>query len=740
MNEILLRRKHMVVIPINSDDEYSLDCEREIIALMKNVESLGFTFSQELYKALHFISSQQLEQFGFELVENLKKHVGADKQYNPMYPNFPVQVEEMSNVALFTNSILHYWSYGRWIPGYEKDSRLPLIDSPELTVITIGTDDDLMQIFTNLTESKTSLSTQDKEDIEWFIANKPDYQKYLPDEIPLKENCALIGKLIIEKSPIKSASIIDQYFKTATDVLRLITCMSDGDISLAQNCKFRNLKRPERRMIMDLLINCGDILDDMYRYKNRWIRIGEIIHPNEFSDSKYENVIAAFYTLRNEHKPLMFAGKVQQAILNNDTMTAVSLLAKRPGDFARQLDKLIRMSDEKTQIKVVNSFGTVSENVSTPVLLQVMQHFNDRNNCNGYRVFFPKGKVAKAVGIKNELPELNNHVCKSVVAVCENALAAQYSKRELLGRVYVDEELKNYIVPFSQRSASKSAKTPTRGSVIPMGGDAKTIRGFIWWTNTNQNKKSYDDGRVDIDLSAAIFDEDWNYIQHVSYTCLKSDRFKTYHSGDITNGGDINGNGVAEFIDVDIKSVSDNARYVVFQIYCYTNQKFSELPNLRFGWMERECNQSGETFEPSTVEMSMDVISESTVAIPVIFDCKERKVIWCDMNVGLESARSNYGGNNLESNLSGVKATCYALTHMSKPNIYDLCMLNATSRGIVVENRNDADVIFSNDTTIPVELIETTDENGKKVITERKKENVKIITAFDTDYIMGQLL
>ena len=303
-----------------------------------------------------------------------------------------------------------------------------------------------------------------------------------------------------------------------------------------------------------------------------------------------------------------------------------------------------------------------------------------------------------------------------------------------MGNVYIDEELKNYLVPFSQRSASSASKIVVRGSKIPIREEAMAIRGFVWWTNTENQ-------RVDLDLSAAFYDESWRLIEHVSYTRLRSGALQSYHSGDITNGGDVNGKGVAEFLDFDMGRVATAARYVVYQIYNYTGQKFSELPNVRFGWMEREDVGSGEIFEPSTVEMSMDMNAESTVSIPAIFDCKERKVIWCDMNLGINSTRSYYGGNNIESNIHGVTAACHAMVHMNKPNIYDLIMLNTKARGILTTNRNDADIIFSNDTTVPVEVVEVEDEKTKeKKLVERERTDVPIVTAFDTDYFMGQLL
>lgn len=718
LDKILLRRKHLVMFePADMAYEQSKTEKALVVSGLKNVQSLGFTFSKELIeKALHFTRDEFTAFYGF-LIPALKELVGADVTYNPMYPNFPQQVAEASDIELFINAIIHYWSFGTLMPEYEKNERLPLIDDNKMTVLSVGSHDDLMTIFTNLVESKTSISEQDKEDIETIVLACPDYTTYLPDTIPLKENVALVGKLIIEKTPIKSADSISKYFKTATDVLRLVTALSDGDISLASKTKYRNLRRVERRMIMDLLAGCGNITEDLFRYQYEWIRVAEILHPFEYKKAKYSNVNAAFNTLRNEKKPLMFAGKVQAAITAKDMREAATLLKARPGEFARQLDKLIRDADNPNYI--VNCFKEVAIEISTPVLLQVRQHFIGRmeNDNQPVRVFFPKGNLAKAMVIKNELPEINSNVCKNVARICREALIEQYKEKDFLGNVYIDEDFKNYLVPFSQRSASKAVKTIVRGSKLPIKEDTTAVRGFIWWTNANELKSS----RVDIDLSATIYDENWQYIDRVSYTQLRSAKYRAYHSGDITNGGNVNGDGVAEFIDVEIDAITKNiGRYITFQVYSYTGQKFSELPNCRFGWMEREDVNSGETFEPKTVEMKIDLTADSTVAISVIFDCVERKFIWCDIN--LRNVNSSFGGNNLESNLKGVTATCYGLTHLNKANIYDLVLMNAIARGNIVTDRNEADIIFSNDTTIV-----------------KKKPEVPIITAFDTDELFALL-
>lgn len=734
VNEILLRRRNKINITANPAQCAGAGKTEKamVVSIAKNVEAYGYTFSRDLFDILLTYPKADLESFYMDLMPKLKKLVGADREYHPMYPNFPRQVMGASDAELFINAIFHYFTFGNWLPEYEKDVRMPLFDNNKMTVLSVGHDDDIWDIFTAIVESKTSISAQDKADVEEIIASNADFYNYLPDEIPLKENVALIAKIIAKKAAIKNTSAIQKYFKTATDVLRFITALSDGDISLAAKTRYRSLRRCERRMVMNLLAGCGDILEDMYRYRYRWIRIGEILHPSEFKRFRYNNVRDAFYVLRNKRKPLFITGKIQAAINAHDVRTAAMLLKNRPGDFARQLDKLLRDTDDKDY--VIDCFKNVVTSVSTPVLLQVRQHFMNRNSGNPVRVFFPKGNLAKSIVIKNDLPMIENKICKTVVEICEDALIQNYKGRESLGSVYIDDELKNYLVPFSQRSASSAGKTIIRGSIIPIRKDAEAVRAFIWWTNNV-------DDRVDIDLSAAIYDKNWNFIDRVSYTQLRSGKMQAYHSGDIIDGGNVNGKGVAEFLDVTIDAVAKNGRYVVYQVFSFTRQKFSELSNCRFGWMEREDVNSGEIFEPSTVEMSMVVGSESTVAIPVIFDCKERKFVWCDMNLSNETCRSNHAGNNLENNLSGTTAACYGMTHLNKANIYDLIMLNAKARGKITSDRSEADIIFSNDTRVPVEVVEIEDEATKeKKLIQRERKDVQIVTAFNVDYFMGQML
>lgn len=694
---IILRRKNRVFINDN-DMLKSLsgaagEKNKQIVATMnKNIEVFGYTMSEALFDKLVHMKAKSREVVYDILVNGLKEITGADKVYNPMYPNFPESVMKKDDFEQYFNAIVHYWSFGTLLPYEEKEERAPLFNTAKVKVLEAGSFNDLNDIFNNLCASKTSLSKNDVDDM-IFILNS--VKVTLPDEIPFKENAACVCRLLVDTGVDTDGSLCKKYVKTATDILRLITAMSDGDVSLAENTKFRNLKRSERRIIMNLLAGCGNAAEDMNRYAGRWIRVGEKLHPGEFAkNERYTKVVQAFGVIRNDGKIQSFAGKVDAAVASGDVNAVVSLLKKRPGEFARRIDFLLRTFDKDADRKtVIMGFASVAKDVSSTVLLQVREHFiNKLNGNDDMRVFFPKGNLARSYYVKNNKTEtVSEDAMKMVIAVCESALVNIYGNREFLGKVYIDEALKNYTVPFSLRSAGKTMTAVSRGSRIAIDDSAKIIRPFIWWTNTKDNI-------IDVDLSIAVFADDWNCLEHVSYSNLKSSRFGICHSGDITNGGSVDGEGVAEFIDLDIeKALSAGARYAVFNVYNFSNENFSKMEHAAFGFMTRNDMKIGEIFEPSTVKQRMDLASATTTCIPVIFDLKERVFVWCDMALTADHVRAGYGGINVESNLPSVVVTCKAIVDVKKPNLYDLFTFNATARGVITDNPDEADIGFGLD-------------------------------------------
>ena len=120
--------------------------------------------------------------------------------------------------------------------------------------------------------------------------------------------------------------------------MRLITALSDGDISLFKSdTRYRSFKRSERRLLLELLESCNGLEEDV-RYKNEWIRIGERLHPGEYKC--YPRATKAFDKLRKKGKIKTFQSRLEQAFSENDYDTALRLLKQRPGEFGRKMDVL----------------------------------------------------------------------------------------------------------------------------------------------------------------------------------------------------------------------------------------------------------------------------------------------------------------------------------------------------------------------------------------------------------------
>ena len=705
-NEILMRRQcKMLVVP----DELPPCPQTHLATVIKNMEAYGYTVSNDMFYRLKLLSAEKLKEFYLEFTEIASALSGEDKISEPMYPNFPSEVMNADESELYLNALIHYLTVGRLKPNITKNKRLPLFDETNVKVVSLAKEEDIYNIMQNIMEAKTSISETDKSDLAWFFIVY-SAERYIPNRIPHKENAAYICSLYLKYSASISRKVIYKHIRTATDVLRLITAMSDGDVSLASNIRFKSISRKNRRMMLHILEHAPNLEEDMNRYAEKWVRVGEILHPGNYHE--FPKALEAFRKLRTNENISMFNGRINKYLEDGDIETAVFALKARPGEFARKLDHLLRTANASDL--VIKEFGKIAKRISTPVLLQIKNHFENRNNQSPYRVFFPKGSIAKSKLIPNDLPPIPEAVCKSIVCICNEALKTIYAEREFLGGVYMDEEFKHYCVPFSQRSASKSARTVVRGSKLPLDDSKSTIRAFVHWKNI-KSSDNYNDERVDIDLSAIMYDENWNCMEHVSYTNLKSSKYKSCHSGDIVDAPD----GASEFIDIDMDSVRNfGGRYIVFTTFCFTSQPYKDIPECFVGWMEREVPESGEIFEPSTVKNKIDITTNATIYIPMVVDVVDKKVIWMDMTT---KSHPQYHVN-LENNQGGIIASCMAITQMNKPTLYELIDLNIKARGVRADNPADANIVFC--TEIPKE----------------QDPNKKYITPFMTEVFMSEYL
>ncbi len=669
MNAIYLRRRLKVVLLADSGET-----GREVIAaLQKNIENLGFILGPEVCEGLVKLPPARVTSFYQDLVAGLKEMVGAHREFRPMYPDFPGQVMARSEAELYWNAFIHYCT--NRLQPLAKRERTPLLENTELKVIGLGSREDFEGIFTLLASAKTSLSEQDKTDLDWFVRQyRSDIARLLPDAIPIKENLAVIGAALMRHTGIGPEWLAPR-IDTATDVLRLAVAMSGGDVSLAEACRFSNFPRPYRALLLEWIDRHPNATEDMLRWKGRWIRLGEKLHPGDYAE-RFPKAFAAFAVLRNDLPFQTFNSQVEQCLAAGDGAGAVDLLRSRPGELARKLDHLLRTASHPES--VIDGFRGLAVKVASPLLLQVMVHSQRRPPPGSLRTFFPKGDVAKVQAIPSKLPPLLPGVADAIAGICRSALLERFAKLPPLGACYLDPRLADYLVPFSQRSASKALRTLVRGSRLPLP-EAQVLRMFIWWRNGRD--------RTDIDLSALLYGEDFNYIDVLAYYNLKN--FGGCHSGDIVDAPE----GAAEFIDLDLDRVRKaGVRFIVMSLNSFTMQPYCDLPECFAGWMARQNAGSGEIFEPRTVQDKVDVASNTRVCLPAVFDLVERKVIWTDI-----ALRSRPYLNNVENNLSGVGLMLRAMLGLRKPTLHELFSLHIAARGHAVSHPEEAGTVFAVD-------------------------------------------
>lgn len=121
LNEILIRRKNLIILPATTPFEGVGHNSSSIIgSILRNIEPYGFTFSPSVINELKEYSPETLIDWFTQVVEPvMKKITGANHKWSCMYPNFPQQVMDASEAELYINALVHYLTFGEVLPDYE---------------------------------------------------------------------------------------------------------------------------------------------------------------------------------------------------------------------------------------------------------------------------------------------------------------------------------------------------------------------------------------------------------------------------------------------------------------------------------------------------------------------------------------------------------------------------------------------------------------------------------------------
>ena len=666
----------------------SIEQLQVIATFVQILNDNGYTISNAVLSALARLEINTLKAVTEDIINSLKS-LALGKTFKCMYEGFPQSVMDANEASLWFGALIHYCSNGviRLVLDGDKAER-PALETKHYRVLGLMKPQDKNVQLHNFVYSEMVWTPDQKE---WILENLSAemLSRMLDKEpkIPNHTNSSVLAGKFLYKNVAK------RLVRTQTDVLRLAAYLYLDDPMLEKKEASKGVPRSARKRLMELLEGVMHSSEDMRRYEGYWKRFSSAIHPAEYP--QYDHALQAFKQLWGGNLDKSYYSRLEKAITNKSIGDTLSLLSVRPGEFARSLSRILHMWPDDSQ-RILYSFFEIISEVDVPKLISILEYM--MNEKLPYRVFTPRGGRAPYC-ISDVVVPLPESVSKTLSVGITAELMKRFGKLSPLGRVYIDPALKGLCIPRGQTTTSGSLKSVARGSRLKIKTDTNVIRGFVFWKNAEVHGQQI---RTDIDLSAVMYDENWFMVEHIAYTNLRCDY--ACHSGDIVDAPD----GAAEYIDIDLSRISKSVRYILFTANVFAGPAFANIEPCSAGWMERENLNSGEIWEPSTVENQYSIKANTRAVSMYAVDVDTREIIWID-----RQSSSEYSGpvNSVITRQVAQMTAIRAEIEKEHFSLYNLFLLHAQARGELVDEVEDADFkIMQGGDVDPYDLVAITGE------------------------------
>ncbi len=482
-----------------------------------------------------------------------------------------------------------------------------------------------------------------------------------------------------------------------------------------QRFKVAHLPRPLRRGLLALLdaLPPAQLLEDMQRHDARWVWVGEHLHPGEYG-KRYPGIARVFSILRNGQESAAAASAasgasststsgatpttpgtagapswtplrtwpsaVEAAIASRATGEALLLLSQRPGEFLRRFDLLLRRAANPDA--AVDAFAAVVPRTASPALVALRAHLAVRAQPLPARVFWPKANFCVPTPPVDSRPPLPAAIVARTTALLDEELVRRFAAKPAFDTALLDEDLADIIVPFNERTASKSAVQLPRGSSVALP-DSSSLRLFMHWCEPERSSGYSDsDSDTDLDLSVGFFDDAWRLVGTCAYYNLSAKDAKgrqlAASSGDFTSAPWPDGS--SEFVDFDrVRARQAGYRYAVMVVNAYSGLPFRDLARATAGVMLRDDLKSGEVFDPRTVSLAFALDGANGVFMPLVVDLQTSRLHWLDAY-----SRGQLQHNNVATSKQSIGRICPAMLAYfasgTRPSMLDLARYHAAAR------------------------------------------------------------
>lgn len=627
------------------------------------------------------------------MIRTASELIGIDVP-RPFYLGFPESVRKLTIPELLIDQLLHYYNtYGQdnfneaghsvfeeEIERKVFDEKTPVKDFAVLTEAEAIKE--LKEYTEALLSGSRPLSAAQYELVLTFIRE----YAFIPESI-VSKNTAM--RLLIDS---RDTNLAD--FLMLSDVPKLADELNYRSTGNKDPDKL-NLKNQDRKLltaVINRLIAKGKIdTRTCYEKKARWSGLLHHIHYKT-SDPKGRDFLNAMRG--NENHSVM--SEFEETFAEKGAVAAADILLRRKGSGAllRNLDYLLSRCNSDDEIR--NVIGMIDTNNNIILLQLLLHYYSEQNPLRTFR-FIKYNKMRKHTETpeesKSRKTNLANRDRKAASSAIQDILEKNLKGK--LGKVYIDPLMKNIALPLQEGSSQGGFGTLTKGSRIPLP-EGKKLRAFTYWEKVN-----------DIDLS--VFGLDKNQKQtEFSWRNMASNQSEAItFSGDQTSGFD----GGAEYFDIDLEEFKKQHPVIRYLIFCnniYTNGVTFDQCVCRAGYMFRDIEDSGDIFEPKTVNSSYTINCASRFAYLFGLDLTTNEFVW--LNVANENGSRIAASDNMS-----FLTQYFEMTKIF--NVYDFFTLMA---GEVVDGPENADI------TVTDEKIET-------------GESTEIICSYDIEKIIALL-
>lgn len=658
-------------IVVRSNKKHSSDAKLAHAATLE-MANLGFLVKPEELEGMDASALTQM-------VTLARKVKGADRDMVPVYPGFPKQVEELSTMTLLVEQILHYWTFGAFMPNHPTIVRegLPLEDMVrnlrEVKVLSaVATASTLML---DLTSAPLALSEDDRtlleacvdmkhpalaevtkivkasrngENLQTFVAAVYAACNFSVEELvvavaPACDNTDQLLRLVLAVAAAPAAPKWEKNFVLATQNL------SDRN---ARAVRMQKLSRPARRVVTERVgaLSKSFKADSLVVRQDLWRTVMRAVHPYDFKLSDEQKRAADIIHSNCEYRTLN--SLVEEGMEKGDVTTVVELLAvHQPGNLLRRLVAILRLV--KTKPQAVKLAAAVNNVGSASTLTTLISAYNGVISANDDHV-----RVTRVAGLNNTMVKRDSfakvkeaHV-QLVASALKEAMKVVLSKKAApTGVVAVKSD---QAMPLVRRDAATADRVLDRGQEMELVGEGDILRVFGHWNN-NQDRAGY------MDIGVVILDKDFTHLAVTTWDTWNTAREWSTYSGDklVQPGGS-----APEFIDVKLSKL--RKAYPAAKWAVMTVQSWSGFPmaNVDFiaGAMLRSDGKKGEVFDARTVTTAFKPTTESLQSIPFAVNLETGHMVWVDssngsMQAGMSSSRDETIGSIVYDELERERLT-----------------------------------------------------------------------------------